>query len=33
MEPNRLTEHAQSQLGGMKRGEPYGEGELGNQNW
>ena len=32
MESNRLTEHAQSQLGGVKKENPKGKGKLGNEN-
>ena len=31
MESNRLTEHAQSLLGGVKRENPKGKGKLGNE--
>ena len=31
MEYNRLTEHAQSQLGGVKKENPKGKGKLGNE--
>ena len=31
MESNRLTQHAQSLLGGVKRENPRGKGKLGNE--
>ena len=31
MESNRLTEHAQSLLGGVKSENPRGKGKLGNE--
>ena len=31
MESNRLSEHAQSLLGGVKRENPMGKGKLGNE--
>ena len=31
MGSNRLTEHAQSLLGGVKRENPRGKGKLGNE--
>ena len=31
MESNRITEHAQSLLGGVKRENPRGKGKLGNE--
>ena len=31
MESNRLTEHVQSLLGGVKRENPKGKGKLGNE--
>ena len=32
MESNKLTEHVQSLLGGVKRENPRGKGKLGNEN-
>ena len=33
MESNRFTEHAQSQLGGVKKENPRGKGKLGNETY